>query len=478
MYHAWQVFKGSAAVFRIQVQFIVVSVFVAALLVGCVNTLPPMDVKRVPPVTLSPSQTSNLFNPDAKPFLFDKVVATLRRGEVYAHLPNAFSNDMPGFLCNLSNRRSNTVEWDGGSAYFGSWRDELGEVFFDTMGNAGFRVVGDPGTLFNVSREVLAAEYRVGAVITDIKGNICQVSDIWDGLPRDEFTAEFYVKVEWQVYSVFTREVVKKYETEGYGLNEEPLLQGTGLAFNRAFAAAAEHLAANADFQSMMLGEEEIASESPGAFDWIELSGAEPSKTKMARWQRGVAESVVRVRGGVGHGSGFVISDKGYILTNYHVVGESERATVIFENNVEVIGDVVRRHKIRDIALIKVPLGNLMPLPIGQSSALRETDEVFAIGAPLDEKLHSTVSKGIVSAFRIKEVTRQPLIQSDVDIHGGNSGGPLTDADGNVVGVSVSGYSMGNQASIGLNFFIPIDDALKKLKITLRPTKRLKRHLM
>ena len=95
---------------------------------------------------------------------------------------------------------------------------------------------------------------------------------------------------------------------------------------------------------------------------------------------------------------------------------------------------------------------------------LRVGEEVYAIGTPYERTLRASVTRGIVSALRIEEGTNQPIIQSDADIQGGSSGGPLVDASGNVVGISVSGVFEGpKKLSSGLNFFIPIHDALKKL---------------
>ena len=95
---------------------------------------------------------------------------------------------------------------------------------------------------------------------------------------------------------------------------------------------------------------------------------------------------------------------------------------------------------------------------------VRISDTVFAIGSPLDEALKSTVTRGVVSAFRHLKHRGMDYIQADVDIQSGNSGGPLVDANGNVVGITVLGIG---DRSIGLNFFIPISEALEFLKIDL-----------
>ena len=176
--------------------------------------------------------------------------------------------------------------------------------------------------------------------------------------------------------------------------------------------------------------------------------------------------SSVTIRSGAGHGSGFVIDGSGLILTNAHVVGNAEKVNIIFRSGIEVPGFVQRVNKHRDVALIKVSVGGLRPLPIN-SSSLSQAQEVYAVGTPIDEGLKATITKGIISAIRTQEKTGLKLIQSDVDIQAGNSGGPLLDNMGNVVGISVSGIGLG-RLSAGLNFFIPIVGGLDWLNIKVQ----------
>ena len=148
---------------------------------------------------------------------------------------------------------------------------------------------------------------------------------------------------------------------------------------------------------------------------------------------------MVTIRGTNWHGSGFVISEGGLILTNAHVVGEKDELMVQFANGFEMPAKVVKRHPVRDVALLKVQVSKAKALPI-RTEALKLVEPVYAIGSPLLEKLNTTITRGVVSAFREEEKTGLPLIQADVDISGGNSGGALVDENGNVVGISVAGY--------------------------------------
>lgn len=161
-----------------------------------------------------------------------------------------------------------------------------------------------------------------------------------------------------------------------------------------------------------------------------------------------------------GHGSGFVISDN-LIMTNQHVVGESNSVSIKFDNGLKVVGKVVAANSGRDVAIVKVDaalpkhftLSRVHP-PMGA--------EVYALGTPIDEKFHSTVTSGIISGYR--EDQKRTFIQSDVNIRPGSSGGPPVNKKGAVVGIAVSGLIV-NRDFQGINFFIPIDDAVKALGV-------------
>ena len=101
-----------------------------------------------------------------------------------------------------------------------------------------------------------------------------------------------------------------------------------------------------------------------------------------------------------GYGSGFVISENGHILTNQHVVGNSDRVIVLFLNGIEIEGKVIRSAEVRDVALIKVPLARSKAIPVKLVEP-EIGDTVFAIGAALFSDLSGTVSQGIVNSFRM-----------------------------------------------------------------------------
>lgn len=171
-------------------------------------------------------------------------------------------------------------------------------------------------------------------------------------------------------------------------------------------------------------------------------------KIEVKRWGRVV---------GRGGGSGFIVDEKGYILTNHHVVDGADTPVVKLYNGREFDAKVVGSDANTDVALLKIDAGDLdlKALEIGTTKDLKVGQWVLAFGAPFN--LEQTVTAGIVSAKGRGEVGSQyvPFIQTDVAINRGNSGGPLINLDGEVVGINSMIFNP--MISSGLSFSIPID---------------------
>ncbi|MGB6154356.1 MAG: trypsin-like peptidase domain-containing protein, partial [Castellaniella sp.] len=133
-----------------------------------------------------------------------------------------------------------------------------------------------------------------------------------------------------------------------------------------------------------------------------------------------------------GIGSGFILSSDGYVLTNNHVVDNSNGIFVTMTSGKEYKAKVIGTDARTDIALLKIDATGLKPLTIGDSDKLRKGQWVLAIGSPFG--LDSTVTAGIVSAINRDTGDYLPFIQTDVAVNPGNSGGPLINLQGQVVG--------------------------------------------
>ena len=159
-----------------------------------------------------------------------------------------------------------------------------------------------------------------------------------------------------------------------------------------------------------------------------------------------------------GVGSGFIISEDGYILTNNHVVAKSNGIFVTLTSGKEYKAEIVGTDPRTDVALIKIDADGLTPLPIGDSNALKKGQWVLAIGSPFG--LDSTATSGIVSAINRDTGDYLPFIQTDVAVNPGNSGGPLINLAGQVVGVNSQIISQSG-GFMGISLAIPIDEAMR-----------------
>jgi len=169
---------------------------------------------------------------------------------------------------------------------------------------------------------------------------------------------------------------------------------------------------------------------------------------------------------GTSSGSGFVLTEDGYVVTNHHVVESATAVTVTMHDGAEYDAKVIGSDSTNDVALLKIEEDvSLQAVTVGSSDALNVGDQVVAIGNPLGE-LTSTLTVGYVSA-KERDVTTDGttinMIQTDAAINSGNSGGPLFNSKGEVVGITTAKYSGSSSsgASIeGIGFAIPIDDVM------------------
>ena len=165
-------------------------------------------------------------------------------------------------------------------------------------------------------------------------------------------------------------------------------------------------------------------------------------------------------------GSGFIVSGKGYILTNFHVIADADKIEVLLANGNLFPADVIGFDSLSDIAVLKLSgkLPELRPVYLGNSDSLEVGDWIAAIGNPF--ALTSTITSGIVSALGrevVEPLTFQSFIQTDAAINPGNSGGPLVNLDGAVMGMNTLIFSE-TGGFMGVGFAIPINLAIRVME--------------
>jgi S1-C subfamily serine protease len=191
---------------------------------------------------------------------------------------------------------------------------------------------------------------------------------------------------------------------------------------------------------------------------------------------RGVPQGPSQHASPAGSGSGFIIDDKGYILTNNHLVEGVKSLVVGLPGGRLTPGRVVARDFLLDLAIVKISAADLVAAPLGQSSSLQIGDTVVAIGNPFALKGGSTVTVGVVSAtdrsiLAPNGETLYDLVQTDAAINPGNSGGPLVDLSGRVVGINtaVAPSAQAISYAISIDAAMPYIHAMLERGTVLRP---------
>ncbi|MBS0332715.1 MAG: trypsin-like peptidase domain-containing protein [Proteobacteria bacterium] len=335
-------------------------------------------------------------------------------------------------------------------------------VFEDELKKAGFSP--DSGdSIFGDVAGGSRSNLKLGVLIDDIQGRFCV--DCPNLFNHDGIPATVMMHANWEIYSTLDRKVVFKTTTQG-GADYKPKLSESFLpAVYEGFRENVRQLLMNPDFRKLV-------TSAPGSIAAAAAPSAISTQPGLTLVAAGAAPTVPQASASVatvfandGSGSGFLVSDDGYMLTNHHVVGAAKYVKLKWSDGKESLGEVIRSDPRRDVALIKADAGGRAPLRLRLSKA-QISETVFAVGSPFGEQYQSTLSKGIVSALRT--IDGLDLIQSDVSVNHGNSGGPLLDESGRVIGMTDWGH-VENGVPVGVNLFIPISDALATLNLVPPP---------
>lgn len=352
------------------------------------------------------------------------------------------------------------------SGYEFKRQDSLRWHFHERLQELGYRSPQQIKTRFDLEGES-APELGIIAIVTELEVSECHLAGSRRGSDGRVKNAS-NMTVEWQVRDNLRRRVV--YETTTHGSFRDGHFQekqdDTPGSLERAFLEAGAKLLADPSFVALLAptSGRATASATNEAAERLSLAVVDGAcagggNRFQARYER-LTHATATIRTPGGHGSGFLVSDDGFVLTNEHVVAGARRVIVVLDDE-EYDGTVVSSDPLRDVALVELeelPPADALPVcreraAVGQS--------IYVIGTPLDEKLSLSVTKGIISQHRTIE--DQPYYQTDAVINKGNSGGPAFNEQGEVIGIAVAGTFAKDGAGMGINYLIPIDEALRAL---------------
>ena len=302
-----------------------------------------------------------------------------------------------------------------------------------------------------------APTLRVEAAIGELNARLCALSG-------KRTSGALAMTVTWKILAPTQDAPLAIVETHASGAAGELAADDLLPLLEAAFRANVQALAADAAFQQALKPPPRPRPKPKPPQVEVPLAdlrlGLVAAAAPMPLGQ--AAQGVVSILAGSTLGSGVLITRDGYLLTNQHVTGRAKTVTVRWPDGSETPGEVVRTDKRRDVALVKTEPPKLRPLAIRRRPVtLAET--VYAIGTPRETDFAGTLTRGVVSTVQ-RVIDGQAYIQSDVAITHGNSGGPLLDEKGAVVGLSVLIYEPGGVPQ-NINFFVPIEEALKALAV-------------
>ena len=435
---------------------IIFSLLVFLIFSGCYNTTQPMKTINT---TMPKGKFVKISKKESKStFALAKLITDIDRGETIFTFPAKATTK--GYLCNYS-IKDGDVTYSGGKKYLGDWSTELGDIFYEELTRLGYNIAGDPKDLFNANASVSSAEYLIAGRVIKMTGNFCSDHDFWYAMPTNKYSGEMSVTVEWSVLNTLTKNIVLNETITGYYKLEKPEKEGITTVFENAFAISSENFAKSSKLRNLAVGKKIVATNDNNSKENIKIAQGKSQKEFNIDNLR---SNIVTIRIGQGHGSGFFVGNNGYLLTNAHVVGDSKSVQIITSSGMEIEGQVIRKSKSRDVALIKVPLKITNSLYL-KFQIPDIASDVYAAGTPIDEALKTTVTKGIISNIRVDNASGLKFIQADASISPGNSGGPLFDKFGNVIGISVAKYNTNSAEGLGL--FIPLQDAFNSIKLLI-----------
>ncbi len=191
------------------------------------------------------------------------------------------------------------------------------------------------------------------------------------------------------------------------------------------------------------------------------VSAAETALSLQEIYKKAIP-SVVSITTDAGSGTGIVLTEDGYLITNSHVIENAAQIAVLLTDDTRYTAEVVGSDEVSDLAVLKIDAAGLTPAEFGSSESLEVGDQVVAIGDPLGVELRGTMTDGIISAINRNIETGGrvlTLLQTNAALNEGNSGGPLLNAEGQVIGINTMKLFSASSGIEGIGFAIPISVA-------------------
>lgn len=319
----------------------------------------------------------------------------------------------------------------------------------EELKNAGYKVSGGSEDLFQKD-DSWKARFLIGGRI--IKCELNTFTSFAGDFSEEKIT------VMWEIYDNQEQKVIYKHETSGYaklvGINREIVVLSIRNSFRNFLSLD--------DFVNFIVQYTEKSSQpttDSKPIDFLRMDKKQRNKLSINE----VNDAIITIKTENGHGSGFIINPDGYAITSYHVIANNNIIEAMLRGGKPIVAQVIRTNPDKDLALIKLRGEEYNYLPFGEINNVKVGTEVYAVGTPLSIGLSHSLSKGILSGIRERKDFDVTLFQTDASVNPGNSGGPLINMDGEVIGIVALKIAV--PGIEGLGFAISIEDAKKYLNL-------------
>lgn len=355
------------------------------------------------------------------------------------------------------------LEWEG--------RYKIGESafterFYEIISQLGFRTPynGEIRLFKNDETKILLPRYVIGAKITDYKLMFETVNNL-NNLP--EIKGVTHMDIDWKVLDKKTNKVVLTYSNRGTSRSRQSTnitSPDNLLAFEDAFY----DFLRKSDFYHLinstetgidyMAGTDSTASP-PRNIELPPIAQFE----KLSDMIKYANPACVTIITDGGFGSGAVIDEVGYVLSAYHVVDGVNQIQVKFANGLKLDAEIIAYDYPNDVVLLNINGSGFKALPLYNGGEVPLGEEVITIGTPANVELGQSIAKGLISGRRL--IDGHVFLQADIAVSPGNSGGPLLNTKGEIIGIVQS--KIVNEGVEGIGFALPIDQAIEKLNLRI-----------
>lgn len=415
--------------------------FIAALSLSIVGCAVPANVQKLQPsadIFVEPTTPLTVTAQDLETVSFSKVLYRIDTAKPVGRIM-------------MDGRKIEDVPYKGDAIREGNV--DLNMIGLEELRGAGYSVLGGENLLF-AQDESAKARYVIGGTVKSLY--FVLHGSFWTGI-QPSSPLEGGMEVEWQVFDTAARKVRFSQSTRGYGKSNGSIKAVEQIAFRNAFRAllAKPELSANLKKSTGV-----VQAESGISAAKLTLTPAVVGTFQLPADAAKVYQGIVTLKSGLSHGTGMVISSEGHILTAAHVVSGLKTVQVQLHGGLTLEAQVERIDESKDLALVKLPGKGYTPLRLAETRPAVGS-EVYAVGTPLTEELAYSLTRGVVSAFRSEQ--GREFLQTDTAVSPGNSGGPLLNAQGEVVGVVSTKVVF--PGAEGIAFAVPSDQVRSSLNL-------------